>query len=52
VAPDGAGRSFDLMEANQTRDLSLTPELIEWIEAHFQLSKLRSDYPHWDDAQR
>ncbi|MBW2229237.1 MAG: hypothetical protein JRG92_02550 [Deltaproteobacteria bacterium] len=52
VAPDGAARSFDLMEANQTRDLSLTPELIEWIEAHFQLSKLRSDYPHWDDAQR
>lgn len=49
-APGGGQRRFDLSAAHQTRDLSLTPELIEWIEAHFELEKLRSDYPHWDDA--
>jgi len=52
VAPDGAERVFDLANPDQPRDLSLTPELIEWIEEHFQLSKLTSDYPHWNDARR
>jgi hypothetical protein len=51
VAPSGATASFDLSAVDQTRDLSLTPELVDWIEKHFDLSKLRSDYPHWDDAQ-
>jgi hypothetical protein len=50
VAPDGRERSFDLSDAEQTRDLSLTPALIEWVEQHFALRKLRSDYPHWEDA--
>jgi hypothetical protein len=51
VAPDAAHGRFELSAPEQTRDLSLTPELIEWIEAHFDLHKLRSDYPHWDDAR-
>ncbi len=50
VAPDGAEGVFDLSDPEQPRDLSLTPELIDWIEEHFQLAKLRADYPHWDDA--
>ena len=44
VAPDGARRRFDLSAPDQTRDLSLTPALIDWIEAHFKMKKLRSDY--------
>ena len=48
--PDGEERTFDLSDPEQPRDLSLTPELIDWIEEHFQLVKLRADYPHWDDA--
>jgi hypothetical protein len=50
-APDGASRTFDLSDPEQSRDLSLTPELIDWIEEHFRLVKLRADYPHWDDAE-
>jgi len=50
MAPDGASHAFDLRAADETRDLSLTPALIEWIESHWGLRKLRSDYPHWDDA--
>lgn len=49
-APDGATRTFDLSEPNETRDLSLTPHLIEWVEKHFEMEKLKSDYPHWNDA--
>lgn len=48
-APDGAVASFDLSAPEQPRDLSLTPQLIEWIEAHFSFKKLRGDYPHWSD---
>lgn len=48
VGADGEKARFDLSEPNEPRDLSLTPRLIEWIEAHFELTKLRSDYPHWD----
>jgi len=51
-APDGAKRTFDLSSPEQTRDLSLSPTLIEWIELHYELLKLRSDYPHWDDARK
>ncbi len=49
-APDGAERDFDLSAAEETRDLSLTPMLIDWIEQHFELAKLERDYPHWNDA--
>jgi len=49
-APDGASRSFDLSDPEQPRDLSLTPELVEWVERHFDFRKLRRDYPHWSDA--
>jgi len=51
-SPDGRAQAlFDLSAADQTRDLSLSPELIEWIEAQFGLHKLRSDYPHWEDTE-
>lgn len=50
VAPNGEKRTFDLSGPDQPRDLSLTPEVIDWIEVNFQLRKLNSDHPHWDDA--
>ncbi len=49
-APDGQERVFDLSEPSQTRDLSLSPGLVSWIEDHFGFEKLRKDYPHWDDG--
>ncbi len=49
-APDGATETFDLSGPQEPRDLSLTPVLIDWIEAHFMLKKLRGDYPHWGDS--
>ena len=52
VAPDGKKRRFDLSSAEQARDLSLSPELIRWIEEHFGFKKLEGDYPHWVDALR
>ncbi len=51
-APDGEMHTFDLSDPEQTRDLSMTPELITWVETHFGFKKLRSDYPHWNDASR
>jgi hypothetical protein len=48
--PRGTTQVFDLSGVDEPLDLSLTPTLIEWIEAHFGLRKLRTDYPHWDDA--
>jgi hypothetical protein len=51
VSPGGEAAHFDLSDAAETRDLSLSPALIHWIEEHFELAKLRSDYPHWDDAR-
>lgn len=48
---DGVRQSFDLSAAEQTRDLSLSPQLIDWVELHFALEKLESDYPHWNDAR-
>lgn len=50
-APSGVKAAFDLSAPEQARDLSLTPEVITWIEKHFEMTKLRSDYPHWDDAR-
>jgi len=50
-SPGGVKQSFDLSAPRETRDLSLTPRLIEWVEKNFELRKLRSDYPHWDDAR-
>jgi hypothetical protein len=52
IAPDGADHTFDLSDPGHTRDLSLSPEVISWIEEHFGMKKLRSDYPHWNDANR
>ena len=49
VAPNGKKRAFDLSAPDQPRDLSLTPELIAWIEKQFGVRKLKSDYPHWKD---
>ena len=49
-APGGEMRRFDLSHPEQPRDLSLTPELIEWVERHFGLEKLEADYPHWNDT--
>jgi hypothetical protein len=51
-SPKGQTKRFDLYAATQSRDLNLTPELVEWIEKHFELRKLRKDYPHWRDARR
>lgn len=50
-ALDGSARTFDLSDPAQTRDLSLSPELIRWVEQHFAVKKLKSDYPHWNDAR-
>lgn len=52
VAPNGKKETFDLSAPEQTRDLNLTPELIDWIEDNFRFEKLRTDYPHWGDADR
>ncbi len=30
--------------------VGLSPQLIDWVEEHFQLRKLKNDYPHWDDV--
>jgi hypothetical protein len=51
-APDGAVETFDLSAPDNPRDMNLDPNLIEWIEKHFQMKKLLSDYPHWDDVAR
>lgn len=50
-APTGEHRTFDLSAEDEPRDLSLTPEMIDWIEVNFMLHKLNSDHPHWDDAE-
>ncbi len=50
-APDGASETFDLSDPEQSRDLSLSPALVRWVEQHFSMKKLLSDYPHWDDAK-
>ena len=50
-APDGASQTFDLSDAEQSRDLSLSPTLIRWVEQHFSMEKLHSDYPHWSDTK-
>ncbi len=52
TAPDGVQRTFDLHEPEQSRDLNLTPEIIHWVEEHFQMKKLQMDYPHWNDMAK
>jgi hypothetical protein len=49
-AADGAMKTFDLSDPAQPRDLSLTVEVVRWIEEHHGLSKLTGDYPHWNDS--
>ena len=51
-SPCGVLGHFDLSASHQTRDLNLTPEVIDWIEKHFGMKKLRSDYPHWEDEEK
>ncbi|MCH2184256.1 hypothetical protein MK280_00125 [Myxococcota bacterium] len=52
IAPDGEREIFDLSGPTESRDLSLTPRLVDWVEVHFGFRKLRLDYPHWDDVKR
>ncbi|MBW1809714.1 MAG: hypothetical protein JRJ87_16075 [Deltaproteobacteria bacterium] len=52
TAPNGAEKTFDLSDPEQTRDLCLTPELIDWLEENFVLNKLRKDYAHFNDAAK
>ncbi len=52
VGPDGVQQHFDLSGSEHTRDLSLEPDVIRWVERHFRLRKLDSDYPHWTDTDR
>ncbi|MCB9685076.1 MAG: hypothetical protein H6738_07365 [Alphaproteobacteria bacterium] len=51
LAPDGERRVFDLSDPSESRDLSLTPEVVRWVEKHFRLDKLEDDHPHWDDPE-
>lgn len=48
-APDGEKRVFDLSHPEHPRDLSLSPNVIAWIEEKYRVFKLKLDYPHWDD---
>jgi hypothetical protein len=48
--PDGERRRFDLSAPDETRELSLTPALVAWVERAYGFQKLRADYPHWNDA--
>ncbi|HRX17195.1 MAG TPA: hypothetical protein P5123_12835 [Spirochaetota bacterium] len=52
VSPSGVKKIFDLSGENQSRDLNLTPEIIDWVEKNFYFKKLRSDYPHWSDEKK
>jgi hypothetical protein len=52
VGTDGVEATFDLSEPDHPRDLSLSPALIDWVEQHFTIRKLRRDYPHWSDPTR
>jgi|AntDeeMinimDraft_5_1070356.scaffolds.fasta_scaffold00221_25 hypothetical protein len=53
TTPDGqTSRTFDLSDPDHARDLNLAPAMIEWVEEHFGMKKLRSDYPHWTDVSR
>lgn len=52
TTPDGkASRTFDLSDPDHPRDLNLAPAMIEWVEEHFGMQKLRGDYPHWSDTK-
>lgn len=50
-APSGARHVFDLSGVDHTRELSLAPEIIGWVEREYGIKKLRTDYPHWSDAR-
>ncbi len=52
TAPDGMQKTFDLSDPDQSRDFNLTPEIIAWVERHFQMKKLQLDYPHWNDTAK
>jgi hypothetical protein len=51
TTPDGQhSRTFDLSNPEHPRDLNLAPEMIDWVEQHYGMKKLRGDYPHWTDT--
>jgi hypothetical protein len=50
-APGGEVGRFDLSGSDESRDLSLSPKIIDWVETNFGLRKLRADYPHWSDTR-
>ena len=52
VSPLGDAQSFDLSAPAATHDLSLEPDVVQWIEDHYVWAKLRGDYPHWSDVSR
>jgi len=51
VGSDGVAATFDLSDPSHTRDLSLEVDVVRWVERHFALRKLDSDYPHWTDTR-
>ena len=51
TSPDGTVGTFDLSDPNESRDLSLTVDLVRWIERHYGFSKLLGDHPHWGDVR-
>jgi hypothetical protein len=48
---DGRVQRFDLSDSHEARDLSLTPQLIDFVEHAYGLEKLSADYPHWVDSR-
>ena len=46
-APDGARREFDLSAPEASETCPSAPSSFRWIETHFEVRKLRRDYPHW-----
>ncbi len=50
-APNGKRKTFDLSEADHSRDLNLSPKILNWIAKNFYIQKNKSDYPHWDDIK-
>jgi len=49
--PDGEIlRAFELSNPDHPRELDPAPARIEWVEEHFGMEKLRSDYPHCSET--
>ncbi|MDA3899291.1 MAG: hypothetical protein PF637_02095 [Spirochaetes bacterium] len=50
-SPSGVTKVFNMNGVDESRDLNLSPAIIDWVEKQFNFKKLRSDYPHWSDAE-